>query len=80
MICYLSEIGHNNFFYPTRAKAVLNDHSEYEELCWVSGDSRDLKAIRVKNRDVIPLTLTHDRDVRLLLNDDDMHIIVWIHK
>lgn len=78
MICYLSEIGHKNFFYPTMSKAILNDHCDFEELNWISGDGRKLRAIKVKNKDVYPLTLTCENDIRLLENDDDTKIVVWI--
>ena len=51
MVCYLSELGHKNFYYPTKTKAVVTKHCEddIEILNWLGGASRNLKAVKVKN-------------------------------
>ena len=60
MTCYLSEIGHKNFFYPTHTKAALSDSCEYESLNYVGGLSRNLKAIKVKNSCLVPLEINNN--------------------
>ena len=49
MMCYLSERGHNNFYYATDSRAILKDGAHGQELPWVSGNqNKNLKAIKVK--------------------------------
>ena len=81
MICYLSEKGHNNFFYPTKKKGVLKDGCPYDELNWISGNrSLNLKAIKVKNNCVLPLTIDSLDDKDILSTKNDYYIVVWIDK
>ena len=75
MICYLSEIGHRNFFYPTHVKAVLNDSCEYELMNFIGGSSRNLKAVKVKNSCLVPLEI-NDNFVHTDLNS---YSIVWVN-
>ena len=74
MICYLSEIGHGNFYYPTNAKAVLNDSCEYESMSYLGGSSRNLKAVKVKSSCLVPLELNNNF-VNKNLNS---YSIVWV--
>lgn len=39
--CYLSEVGHNNFFYPTDATALIPSECEYTVLPWVGGKDKN---------------------------------------
>ena len=55
MICYLSEKGHNNFFYPSTTKAILVDSCEYEKLSYLGGTDRGLSAVKVKNKFLLPI-------------------------
>ena len=81
MICYFSEKGHNNFFYPTSKKGVLKDGCEYDELNWVSGNRNlNLKAIKVKNNCVLPLTITSLDDKDILSTENNYYIVVWVDK
>jgi|TARA_Y100000114_G_scaffold45129_1_gene40799 hypothetical protein len=74
MICYLSEIGHGNFYYPTDIKAVLNDLCECEPMNYLGGSSRNLKAVKVKSSCLVPLEL-NDSFVNKNLNS---YSIVWV--
>ena len=81
MICYFSEKGHKNFFYPTNKKAILKDGCIYEELNWLSGVAGNhLMAIKVKNSCVLPLTFTTLDDKNIISTDNDYYIVVWIDK
>ena len=73
--CYLSEIGHNNFYYPTKRKAILKIDSKLEILPWVSSD-KALFAAKVKNKDILFLTIT-DKTINI---DNNSYSIVWISK
>ena len=44
--CYLSEVGHNNFFYPARATALISNECEYTVLPWVGGGDKKLTPIK----------------------------------
>ena len=46
--CYLSEVGHNNFFYPTKFTALIPDGCEYTILPWVGGKDKKLTPIKIK--------------------------------
>ena len=53
--CYLSEIGHKNFYYPTSTRAILKKNCMYEELPWLC--SQPLRAIKTKISCLFPLSL-----------------------
>lgn len=55
--CYLSEVGHNNFFYPTSATALISNNCEYTVLPWVGGRDKKLTPIKIKKRHIVPLDL-----------------------
>lgn len=78
--CYLSERGHNNFYYPTNTKAVLKRDCEFSSLNWVSGDRRNLKAIKVKNNCVLPLTFSNENDTDIISTNNDYYVVVWVKK
>ena len=78
--CYLSERGHNNFYYPTNTKAVLKRDCEFSFLNWVSGDRRNLKAIKVKNNCVLPLTFSNENDTDIISTNNDYYVVVWVKK
>jgi|TARA_B100000085_G_scaffold123031_1_gene112008 hypothetical protein len=81
MICYFSEKGHNNFFYPTTKKGVLKDGCIYEDLNWLSGNGNlNLKAIKIKNSCVLPLTFNTIDDKNIVSTKNDFYIVVWIDK
>ena len=77
--CYLSEIGHNNFYYPTCSRAILKKNCNYEELPWLC--SQPLKAIKTKISCLSPLSLDKDSVDDIIFNDNpDKVIIVWVDK
>lgn len=82
MVCYLSEIGYGNFFYPSGTKAIINDYCEevYEELNWLGGDSRNLKAVKVKNVCLFPIKLDEISTKEIILKDDAGYSVVWVKK
>jgi len=79
-ICYLSEVGHNNFQYPTQKKAVIKEGCEYEVLYWAYA-SRDLIPVKVGIRCIIPIELDNDPAYDILKDsNENKNIVVWIEK
>jgi len=74
IFCFLSEVGHNNFYYPTNQKAVLKVSAPYTRMCWISPDSQ-LCAIKVKNKHILRFTFADNENI-----DKDKYSIVWIKK
>ena len=73
--CFLSEVGHNNFYYPSRKKAIIQTDTPIEILPWLSSN-KDLKAIKVKNKYIVFLTPEQNTGN---INKDN-YSVVWIHK
>jgi hypothetical protein len=80
MTAFLSEIGHNNFYYATHTKVCVQDGATYEQLMWLSGaGNKRLQAIKIEKKYIIPLTI--DRNyVNNILNNNNEYIVVWISK
>ena len=55
--CYLSEVGHNNFFYPTNLTALIPDGCDYTILPWVGGKDKKLTPIKIDKSCVVPLNM-----------------------
>ena len=69
--CYLSEIGHNNFFYPTEATALIPSDCEYSVLPWIGGKEKNLTPIKIKKSCVVPLNMNPPQPVT-------GNTVVWI--
>ena len=78
MICYISEIGQNNFYYPSNTKAILSDNCEFHELMWLGGKDRNLKAVKVKNSCLLPMDLKSPSADKILNKNDSGYSVVWI--
>ena len=61
---HMSEIGHNNFFYPSQTTREVIHECEGEVLLWVG--SNDFKPVKVKTKAIFP-------DI-----DDDGNVVVWV--
>ena len=80
MLCYISEIGQNNFYYPSHTKAILSDNCEIQELMWLGGKDRDLRPVKVKNSCLLPMDLEASSTGILLAKNDSAYSVVWIQK
>ena len=77
--CFLSEVGHKNFYYPTSNKAVLKKNCSYEILPWIC--SKPLTALKIKINCLLPLSLDNKDIGDIMLNEDpEKSIVVWIDK
>ena len=78
--CYMSEVGHKNFYYPTKTKMYIERGCRYESLPWVSIDG-DLMAAKIKISCILPTSFDKDPACAILKNrDKDTTIVVWIKK
>jgi len=81
IICFLSEVGHNNFWYPTSTAALLAPDCDYEKLQWIAGgSSRDLYAVKVLKSCVLPLEFNKLGAKVLAPPERDTYTVVWINK
>ena len=76
LFCYFSEVGVNNFFYPTERKGFIKNNSEYEILPWLC-TNKDLQAIKIKNKYIVDLT--YDEKCNMISNIEH-YSVVWIKK
>jgi len=80
MICYISEIGQNNFYYPSDTKAIINDNCDFSELMWLGGSARNLRAVKVKNSCILPMDLKTPSADKILAKNNSGYSVVWIEK
>ena len=79
-VCYMSEVGHKNFYYPTDKKMILRQDCVYERLSWLGG-TRGLKPIKVKISCILPTSFDKDPAYDILRNSDkETNIVVWIRE
>ena len=72
VFCYLSEVGHNNFYYATNTKVIIKENTSYEIMPWISSN-RGLQAIKVKNKNILHLSNPH-------YTESSGESILWIEK
>lgn len=77
-ICYISEIGHNNFWYPSIYKAMIRENCEAEKMSWVSGGTKI--PIKVLKSFLIPIAITSDTIFNIFPPTQNNYTIVWIEK
>jgi hypothetical protein len=77
-VCYLSEIGHRNFWYPTRNSALYYSECEFESLNWVSGQSSKLKAIKIRKSCILPLNIDGQTVDNISPPGSNTYTVVWI--
>ena len=77
-VCYTSEVGHNNFWYPTNNKVYIKEKCEAERLSWVSGGSSI--AIKILKSNLVPATLSENTIKYTSPPTKNDYTIVWIEK
>ena len=75
-VCYLSEIGHKNFLYPSETTVLIPFPSEceYHVLPWLGGKEKNLTPIRISKSCIIPL---RDVDMSTVQSQRD-DLVVWV--
>ena len=79
-VCYLSEVGHKNFWYPTNNSALFSIECDYEKLNWVSGANSKLRAIKILRSCILPLNINGRTVDNLSPPQDHTYTVVWIDK
>ena len=77
-ICYTSERGHNNFWYPTQQKLIVREECSAQKLTWISGG--DKIAIRILKENLIPLDISEKSVSNVSPPTENEYTIVWIEK
>ena len=75
-VCYISEIGHNNFWYPTEQKVVTKHDCSAERMSWISGGDR--VAIKILKSCLIPINLSESTTINISPPNKNDYTIVWI--
>jgi len=77
-ICYTSEKGHNNFWYPSENKLLIKDDCEVEKVSWISGGYRI--PIKILKSHLMPLDITENTKINISPPTKDELTIVWIER
>ena len=77
-ICYTSEIGHNNFWYPTTDKVMIKEGCTAQQLAWIGGGTK--RAIRILKSCLIPVNLTENTTKNTSPPNKNEFTVVWIEK
>tara|TARA_R110002020_G_scaffold100489_4_gene237512 strand:+ start:1084 stop:1374 length:291 start_codon:yes stop_codon:yes gene_type:complete len=83
IICYLSERGHNNFWYPTKIKAIMQSTCEFEKLNWITGNSDSLKrlqAIKVLKSCILPINFDSCSVDNISPPQENNYTVVWVER
>jgi len=76
--CYLSELGHNNFMYPSKSSAILSSDCEPVSMAWLGGGTDNLKPIKVLKSCLTQLQIDKTtRDCSQSLSNSG-YTVVWI--
>jgi len=77
-ICYISEIGHKNFWYPSDHKVVVKEACIAQKMAWLSGGPKI--AIRILKENLIPLDMSEQALLNISPPTKNEYTIVWIDK
>ena len=73
-VCYLSQMGHNNFIYPRKdSKALVRDDCEAERLNLITG-GEPLTPVKIK---ISNLRVNKSTGIA---DSQDAHAVVWLEK
>jgi len=77
-ICYMSEMGHNNFWYPSRNKLIIKENCKAEKVSWLGGGTKI--PIKVLKSCLLPVDFTKDTTTNISPPTKNDYTIVWIEK
>lgn len=78
MKCYLSELGHNNFMYPSSSSALLSADCELVSIAWLGGATVGLKPMKVLKSCLTPLQLDETTRTGSSPPSRGGYTVVWI--
>ena len=77
-VCYTSEIGHNNFWYPTMEKLMIKEGCQAQQLSWIGGGNK--VALRILKSCLIPISMTENSTKNISPPNKNEYTVVWIEK
>ena len=77
-ICYTSEKGHNNFWYPSENKLLIKADCKAEQVSWVGGATK--MPIKVLKSCLLPLDISDSTTKNISPPTKDEYTIVWIER
>jgi hypothetical protein len=77
-VCYTSEIGHNNFWYPSQNKVITKQECEAHIMSWISGGSK--MAIKILKSYLMPLDITENTTKNISPPTENSYTVVWIER
>jgi|TARA_R110000824_G_scaffold314977_1_gene501884 hypothetical protein len=77
-VCYTSEIGHNNFWYPTSNKVLVRERCSVQKMAWISGGTK--VPIKVLKSCLIPIDITDNTTNNISPPTKNNYTIVWVEK
>ena len=77
-VCYTSEIGHNNFWYPTSNKVLVRERCSVQKMAWISGGTK--VPIKVLKSCLIPIDITDNTTNNISPPTKNNYTIVWVER
>ena len=77
-ICYTSERGHNNFWYPTSDKVMIKKGCDAQKLSWIGGGNKF--AVKILKSCILQLNITENTTNNMSPPSKNDFTIVWIEK
>jgi len=76
--CCLSEVGHNNFWYPTTTEAIVVIENGYKIMPWLGGGACKLIPIKVRKSHVLPIDFDKNTLKNIMPTKSDSYTVVWV--
>ena len=76
--CFLSTIGHNNFWYPSQNKVITKEECEAHIMSWISGGSK--MAIKILKSYLMPLDITENTTKNISPPTENCYTVVWVER
>ena len=77
-ICYASQIGHNNFYYPSNNRLFIKENCQVEKVSWIGGG--DKIPIKILKCYLAPLSMTASVAKNTSPPNKNEYTVVWIEK
>ena len=77
-VCYTSELGHNNFWYPTDYKVLIKENCDAQKVSWIGGGNK--VAVRILKSCLIPLDISENTTQNISPPTRNQYTIVWIER
>ena len=76
--CCLSEVGYNNFWYPTTTEAIVAIEKGYKVMPWLGGAPWKLTPIKVHKSYVLPIDFDKNTLKNSIPTEKNNYTVVWV--